>query len=152
MGRRQAREAAMKTLYQVDVGGIDPDMAIKNTAEIDAIAPDDLNFAKELVMGSMRHLREIDNTITALSRDWNIERLAKVDINIMRMAIYEILYRDDIPFSVTVNEAVELAKTYGSDDSGKFVNGILGKVTRKEIGGVDGEISGNSQIFEGRID
>jgi len=136
MGRRQAREAAMKTLYQVDVGGIDPDMAIKNTAEIDAIAPDDLNFAKELVMGSMRHLREIDNTITALSRDWNIERLAKVDINIMRMA----------------NEAVELAKTYGSDDSGKFVNGILGKVTRKEIGGVDGEISGNSQIFEGRID
>lgn len=150
MGRRQAREAAMKTLYQMDVGGIDPEVAIKNTAEIDIIAPDDLIFTRELVLGSIQHLSEIDDTITALSRDWNIERLARVDRNIMRMAIYEILYRDDIPFSVTVNEAVELAKTFGSEDSGKFVNGILGKVARKS--GAGGDTEETEQIFEGRID
>ncbi|KJS00702.1 MAG: nitrogen utilization protein B [Peptococcaceae bacterium BRH_c4a] len=151
MGRRQAREAAMKTLYQMDVGGIDPEVAIKNTAEIEAITPDDLIFTRELVLGSTEHLSEIDDTIAALSRDWNIERLARVDRNIMRMAIYEILYRDDIPFSVTVNEAVELAKTFGSEDSGKFVNGVLGKVARKNDGGALGETKGSDQIFEGRI-
>jgi len=152
MGRRQAREAAMKTLYQMDVGGIDPEVAIKNTAEIEAIAPDDLIFTRELVLGSTEHLSEIDDTIAALSHDWNIERLARVDRNIMRMAIYEILYRDDIPFSVTVNEAVELAKTFGSEDSGKFVNGVLGKVTRKNDGGAGDDALETEQIFEGRID
>ncbi|MFZ5644062.1 MAG: transcription antitermination factor NusB [Bacillota bacterium] len=141
MGRRQAREAALRTLYQVDVGGIESEAAIKNTTEInetleeeaDRVGPlgqDDLAFAREIIFGTIKNKNEIDSIIAGISRDWNVERLARVDHNIMRMAVFEIMHRDDIPFSVTVNEAVDLAKTYGSDESGKFVNGILGMVTR----------------------
>ncbi len=128
MGRRRAREAALQALYQVDVGGADPDRAMAHTAEFTSLGTDDLAFMRDLVLGSLAHLPEIDRIIASLSRDWNIERLARVDHNIMRMAAYEILYRDDIPFGVTVNEAVELAKTFGGMDSGKFVNGILAQV------------------------
>ncbi|MFZ5647809.1 MAG: transcription antitermination factor NusB [Bacillota bacterium] len=131
MGRRQAREAAMKSLYQVDVGGVDPEEAIQHSASLDQLSPEDIDFTRELVLGSIRHMNEIDKTISTLSRDWNIDRLARVDHNIMRMAIYEIMHRDDIPFGVAVNEAVELAKRYGGSDSGKFINGILGKIPEK---------------------
>ncbi|MCL6610986.1 MAG: transcription antitermination factor NusB [Peptococcaceae bacterium] len=131
MGRRQAREAALQALFQVDVGGADPEKALADTAEMTGIAPDDIAFMRELVLGSLSHLRDIDRIISSLSRDWNIDRLARVDHNIMRLAAFEILYRDDIPFGATVNEAVELAKTYGGDDSGRFVNGILAQVGKK---------------------
>lgn len=131
MGRRQARETAIKSLYQVDVGGAEPESAITNAVDMDQLNQEDIDFARELVMGSIEHMQEIDKTISSLSKDWSIDRLARVDYNIMRMAIYEIMYRDDIPYGVTVNEAVELAKMYGGSDSGKFVNGILGKVAGK---------------------
>ncbi len=131
MGRRQAREAALQVMYQVDVGGADPGKAIADTAEMTGIAHDDLDFMKSLVMGSLGHLGDIDRVIAALSRDWNIERLARVDHNIMRIASYELLYRDDIPPGVAINEAVELAKTFGGKDSGRFVNGILAQVMDK---------------------
>lgn len=128
MGRRQAREAALQALYQVDVGGDDPGKALNDISDLTGISPDDLEFMKDLVYGSLQHMKDIDRIISALSKDWNIDRLARVDHNIMRIAAYEILYRDDIPFGVTVNEAVELAKTFGGKDSGKFVNGILAQV------------------------
>ncbi|MFZ5633650.1 MAG: transcription antitermination factor NusB [Bacillota bacterium] len=131
MGRRQAREAALKTLYQIDVGGIDPEKAMAHTVEMTGVAADNLDFMRELVLGAVEHLSGIDGIIASLSKDWNLERLARVDHNIMRMAVFEIMYRDDIPFGVTVNEAVELAKKYGGEESGKFVNGILGKVAQK---------------------
>lgn len=134
MSRRQARESALQALYQVDVGGAEPEKAIANTAELNKITPDELSFMRELVLGATGRLGEIDRVIATLSRDWNIERLARVDHNIMRMAIYEIMYRDDIPFGVTVNEAVELAKTFGGEDSGRFVNGILAQVANKAGG------------------
>ncbi|MHB8157932.1 MAG: transcription antitermination factor NusB [Desulfocucumaceae bacterium] len=148
MGRRQAREAVLRTLYQVDVTGIDCEMAIKNTAEISEsleeeveklgnLGADDLSYARDIVFGSIKHEKEIDEMIAALSKDWNIERLAMVDHNIMRIAVFEIMYREDIPLSVSVNEAVELAKLYGSDDSGKFINGILGKLIRDKLAGME---------------
>ncbi|HBV96842.1 MAG: hypothetical protein JL50_15325 [Peptococcaceae bacterium BICA1-7] len=141
MGRRQARETVLRTLYQVEVGGVESERAINNTASInetleeeaEKLGPlnqEDLSFARELVYGTIGHQNEIDGIIAALSRDWNIERLARVDHNIMRLAVYEILHRDDIPSSVTINEAVDLAKLYGSDESGKFVNGVLGKLIK----------------------
>ena len=130
MKRRQAREAALQTLYQVDVGGVDPENAIAATAELNKTSPEELSFTRELVFGSINHMSEIDHTISKLSKDWNLQRLARVDHNIMRMAIYEIIYRDDIPPGVTINEAVELAKAYGGKDSGKFVNGILGMLIK----------------------
>jgi N utilization substance protein B len=140
VGRRKAREAALQTLYQVDVGGADPEEAIVNTVKINNINADDLVFTRELVFGSIAHLAEIDRIIGALSKDWNLDRLARVDHNVMRMAIFEIIYRDDIPYGVTVNEAVELAKIYGGKDSGKFVNGILGRVAKKTKTPVAGEV------------
>lgn len=146
MGRRQAREAVLRTLYQFELGGADYEKAISNAAAInetldedsEKLGPlntDDLKFAHELFLGTISHQGEIDGIIAALSRDWNVERLAKVDHNIMRMAIFEIIHRDDIPASVTINEAVDLAKAYGSDDSGKFVNGILGKFIKSDTAG-----------------
>ena len=132
MGRRQSREAALQALYQLDVGGAESDQAMAYAIEIAGITADDSNFMKDLVLGSINHLQEIDQIISTLSKDWNIDRLARVDHNIMRMAIYEILYREDIPFGVTVNEAVELAKMFGGEDSGRFINGVLAHVGKKE--------------------
>ncbi|MFZ5596585.1 MAG: transcription antitermination factor NusB [Bacillota bacterium] len=154
MGRKQAREAAVKTLYQVDVGGVDPEKAIENVALMDKIAPGDMDFVRDLVLGSIMHLADIDAIIAALSKDWNVDRMPRVDCNIMRMAIFELLYRDDIPAGVTVNEAVNLAKTYGSELSGKFVNGILGRVVREYAPNEPAEnsIKKNSSAVEGRID
>lgn len=154
MGRRQSREAALQVLYQVDVGGADPEKALADTVELNATDPDDLRFARELVLGSLDHIRDIDRIIAALSQDWNIERLARVDHNIMRIAIFEIMHRDDIPFGVTVNEAVELAKTFGGKDSGRFINGILAQVASSAPLTEDAAkgANGAGQISEGRTD
>lgn len=128
MGRRQSREAALQAIFQVDLGRIDPERAISYTADNFGIKPEDLTYTRELVTGALERLEKIDRIIASYSKDWQLERLARVDRNIMRLAIYEILYRDDIPAGVSVNEAVELAKVYGGEDSGRFVNGILGRV------------------------
>jgi N utilization substance protein B len=101
--------------------------------EINETPPDDISFTRELVIGTIEHLSGIDRIIADLSKDWNLERLARVDHNIMRMAIFEIMYRDDIPYRVTVNEAVELAKTFGGKDSKKFVNGILAWFLKNDL-------------------
>lgn len=130
MGRRQARETALQALFQVDVGGINIDSAIKHTADEMCINNEDLKFTRELVEGTVQHLGEIDAVISKLSRDWQINRIANVDKNIMRLALFEIFFREDIPPSVSVNEAVEMAKIFGGVDSRKFVNGILGKVVQ----------------------
>ncbi|MHB8918740.1 MAG: transcription antitermination factor NusB [Desulfocucumaceae bacterium] len=153
MGRRQSREAALQVLYQVDVGGADPDKALADTAELNEIDPDDLIFTRELVLGSMSHMEDIDRIIATLSKDWNIERLARVDHNIMRIAIFEIIHRDDIPFGVTVNEAVELAKTFGGEDSGRFINGILAHVASMAPAADDAAKAANGgQMSVGRTD
>lgn len=90
-------------------------------------------FAKRLVEGALAHVDQIDAIIGENSTNWSLDRMARTDRNILRMAIYEILYESDVPGSVSVNEAVELAKIYGDADSSKFVNGILGNVLRKYV-------------------
>ncbi|SHJ29611.1 transcription antitermination factor NusB [Desulfofundulus thermosubterraneus] len=152
MGRRQAREAALQVLYQVDVARVDPEealnhlreMASQNPGDFDEsdrvnekdvkiayLSPKDMLFARELVAGTLTHLKAFDQVIARLSRDWPLYRMAAVDRNIMRMALYEIFHREDIPNSVAVNEAVELAKTFGGPDSSRFINGILGRVVKE---------------------
>ncbi len=151
MGRRQAREAALQVLYQVDVGQVDPEEALNHLweiasqnpgdfdesdqeneedAEMAPLSPRDLLFARELVTGTLAHVKAFDQVIARLSRDWPLYRLAAVDRNIMRLALFEIFHREDIPNSVAVNEAVELAKTFGGQDSSRFINGILGRVVK----------------------
>jgi len=134
LGRRQARETALQVLFQIDVGKIEPDFAINNTAKEFGAGPQELEFAQQLVKGTLEHIDEIDAMISGVSKDWQLSRMANVDRNIIRLALYEMKFRDDIPPSVSVNEAVELAKVFGGADSGRFVNGILGKFVR------DGEI------------
>lgn len=128
MSRRQARERALQVLFQVDLGGADSEEAFKSMAENFSPLPKDEDFARRLVNGTLENLEPIDGVIASVSRDWNIKRMASVDRNIMRLALYEIFYCEDIPSNVSVNEAVELGKTFGGEDSGRFINGILGKV------------------------
>lgn len=128
MGRRQARETALQALFQIDMGKVEPNFALSNTAEEFGAGPQELEFARELVQGALEHLTEIDQMISNVSKEWQLSRMANVDRNIMRLALYEMNYREDIPRNVSVNEAVELAKVFGGPESSKFVNGILGKL------------------------
>lgn len=128
MSRRQARERALQVLFSVDMGGADPREAYQCMNENFGVLTDNEDFAQRLVCGVMENLSPIDQVIAGISKDWNINRMANVDRNIMRLALYEIFYCEDIPHNVSVNEAVELGKVFGGEESGRFINGILGKV------------------------
>jgi N utilization substance protein B len=128
MSRRQARERALQVLFQIDVGGIDPYQAYQNMADSFGALTKEQDFSRRIIWGALDNLEPIDRIINIVSKDWNINRMAKVDKNIMRLALYEIIYCDDIPNNVSVNEAVELGKIFGGEESGRFINGILGWV------------------------
>jgi N utilization substance protein B len=131
MKRRKAREYALQILFQLDIRKEKPSAAVLRPfwAEYD---PDDevKAFAEEIIKGTFKHLSKINEMLHQCAKNWSIDRMAVVDRNVLRMAVYEILYRVDIPTSVTINEAIEIAKKYGTDDSGAFVNGILDRVAR----------------------
>jgi N utilization substance protein B len=132
MSRKQARELAFLVLFQMDVGQIAPAKAIFHTIQELNVEPreKEKEFICALVNGTRQYLADIDQVIALLSQDWQLNRLGKVDLNIMRLALFEIFFREDIPPEVSVNEAVELAKTYGGLESSRFVNGILGKIVQ----------------------
>lgn len=130
MSRRQGRDLALKALYQHDLVGANPRQALAYLVEEEGASPEAQAFAAELVEGTLTHQAEIDARIAAYARDWRVERLAVLDRNILRLAIFQIVFRSDIPASVAINEAVELAKLYGEAESGRFVNGILGQLAR----------------------
>jgi N utilization substance protein B len=131
MKRRKAREYALQILFQLDIRKEKPTAVLfkRFWAEY---APDDevRSFTEEIVKGTVKHLRAINAKILASAKNWSLDRMATVDRNVLRLAAYEILYRIDIPLSVTINEAIELAKKFGTDESGAFVNGILDSVAR----------------------
>jgi len=132
-----AREQALKILFQVDVGGLSPDEAIEAWKEAKGGEPDP--FAVRLVRGVYERMAELDTIIANASRSWSLQQMAAVDRNILRMALYEILFCDDIPVPVAINEAVELAKKYSTEKSGRFINGLLGDIVRNlEKGVVEG--------------
>ncbi|HZG60460.1 MAG TPA: transcription antitermination factor NusB [Anoxybacillus sp.] len=124
MKRHTAREKALQALFQVDVGGIDPQEAIKNVVDEEEID----SFLQQLVFGVVNHQEEIDQLLRDNLEKWRLERVANVDRSILRMATYEMKYMDDIPVSVTMDEAIELAKKFGDDKSSRFINGVLSKV------------------------
>jgi len=102
--------------------------AVQRWATEFAVPEVSIPFAQELVDGTIAHQDEIDQKIAAFAQDWSIGRMANVDRNVMRLATYEILFRTDIPGRVSLNEAIELAKRFGGEESAKFVNGILDRV------------------------
>ena len=123
--RRKAREIALQVLYQIDASKIDVDEAIELFRDNFGIPEETGEFSEQLIRYTLNHIEEIDNLITNCSEHWSLERMSIVDKSILRMAICEFLYCDDIPPKVTLNEAIEIGKNYGSDNSGSFINGIL---------------------------
>lgn len=128
MSRRQARERALQVLFQVDMGGADPREAFAQMDEEFGKLNGSEDFTGKLVYGVIENMVFIDRVIAAVSKEWSLNRMANVDRNVMRLALYEVFFCDDIPNNVAVNEAVDLGKIFGGDESGKFINGILGKV------------------------
>ncbi|MHB8732737.1 MAG: transcription antitermination factor NusB [bacterium] len=126
--RHQAREAALGVLFQVDLGKARIDDALE-PLRAQGWPRDDWTLIDRLVRGTRRHVEEIDALIRGVAEHWTLERMATVDRNVLRMAIFE-LQHTDTPVGVIINEAVELAKQYSTEESGRFVNGMLGKIVR----------------------
>ncbi|WML47571.1 transcription antitermination factor NusB [Neobacillus sp. PS3-34] len=128
MKRRTAREKALQALFQIDVSSTEPASAIEHVLEGEA-GDDYLNL---LVLGVVENKEEIDQLIKVNLEKWSIERLATVDRNLLRIAVYELKYcRNDVPENVILDEAIEIAKLYGDDQSSKFINGVLSKVKQQ---------------------
>ena len=126
--RREAREMALQFLYQYDTNPGDLEESIKSFWELQKPAKKRNAFAEELVRGAIERGEAVDTKIKAYAKNWKFNRIALVDRNILRLAIYELLFRDDIPPVVSINEALELAKKYSTGDSSRFINGILDRV------------------------
>lgn len=134
MSRTAARDAATRLIYQWQLGGDAGLDALDETIEVDKLDSDDTTYIDEVFHGVIEQVGAVDEKVRALDGDWKIERISKVELSIIRLAVYEMFYRDDVPTKVAINEAVELAKRYGSEQAGKFVNGVLGGVARAEDG------------------
>ncbi len=128
--RTQSREFALQILYQMDVTNdrsIDSLNVFWKTVE-NPVEEQVKDFTCELVKGVLENMAQIDMKIAEYATNWHIQRMAVVDRNILRLSCYELLFREDIPPKVSINEAVELAKKYSGSEAGKFVNGILDKI------------------------
>ena len=126
--RRQGRTLAVQALYEIDSSAHTLEAALVWATNYVAIPQESTNFASELVQGVLQHQIPLDNEIRRLAPAWPVEQLSIVDRTLLRLAIYEITYRTDTPPKAAINEAVELAKLYGSDSSPRFINGVLGAV------------------------
>ena len=129
--RRKARILALQALYEIDSAGHEPETVIERTIATTDMTEENRTFIREMISGTVKNREEIDKQIQELAPAWPIDQLAMVDRNVLRLAIFEILYDNKVPVKVAVNEAVELAKTFGSDNSAKFINGVLGAVSTK---------------------
>jgi len=123
------RALALKVLYEVDSVGHDVDETLTRFLAKEGLSEENDAFARELVSGVVQNREKIDHNIQTFAPAWPVEQISVVDRNILRLAIFEILLDNKVPVKVAINEAVELAKTFGSDNSSKFVNGVLGSVS-----------------------
>ncbi len=129
--RRKARIYAMQALYSWDVGRTPRDELLKfSWLDPNPGLEDTLAFSRLLVSGALEHIDEVDTHIRDHLDHWKIERLAKVDLAILRLATYSLLFQRDIPASITIDEAIGLAREFGADDSYRFVNGVLDAIRR----------------------
>lgn len=134
--RHLARTIALQALYQWDFNNKDANQVgqiIRNDLAEFAPQFDDKGFIENLVAGVLQHQKEIDDLITTFAPEWPLEQITMVDRNVLRIGIYEMKFDHDIPEKVAINEAIELAKTFGGESSGKFVNGVLGSIYKKML-------------------
>ena len=131
--RTKARKRALDILFQADVRGDEPGVILAAEAQRAASEPAreaSWLYAREIVDGVIDHGEEIDELIATHSKDWKIERMPAVDRALLRMGVWELLHNDEVPTAVVIDEAVELAKEFSTDDSGSFVHGVLARVSR----------------------
>lgn len=140
MGRRASREIAMKLLYQLEIQKDDKEDQINFVFDENELTDSDKQYIRDVIDGVHKNITYIDKLVAKHSKGWKLNRISKVELSILRLSIFEISYREDIPFSVSVNEAVELAKKYSSEEAGAFINGILGKVTRVRVVPIDKKV------------
>jgi transcription antitermination protein NusB len=126
--RRQARRLALDILYQADILGGDPVQVLRDRKALGEKIP---GFTEDLVLGVAERLEELDELIGDHAEGWTVHRMAGVDRTVLRLACYEMLYREDISAAVAISEAVGAAKSLSTGDSGRFVNGILGRIARE---------------------
>jgi N utilization substance protein B len=132
-GRSKQRRHALRILFEMDINESSLDEVLEGKSKVGEEAPRD--FVLELVRGVEEHRAELDRIISEYAEGWDLERMPLVDRNILRMSLYELFYMEDIPSGATIDEAVELAKSFSTEDSGKFVNGVLGRVNRDRDAG-----------------
>lgn len=128
MARRKARECAFKVLFQVDQVDSDPATAFRYILEEVNLTEPEQNFSWDLIEGTLRFIADIDSKVASYARDWAIHRMPTVDRNIMRLAAFEILYMEDAQPVVAIDEALEIAKKYGDENSTAFINAILDRI------------------------
>lgn len=141
--RRRARECAIQALYQIDLmhGAVDVGDVVDAELQLywthfppeDDASPELRSFAEKLVRGVVEESAEIDDVLQRFSQNWRLERMARVDRNVLRLAIFEMLHVEDVPHRVAMNEAIELGKKFGTEESGAFINGILDRIGQ-EVG------------------
>lgn len=131
--RRRAREFALQVLYQLEMTRQDGLQALRQLRENFSPPQEEDEFTDRIVLGVMEHRQEIDRLIEGCSENWRLERMTLIDRNILRIAIFELLHCDQIPPKVTLNEAIDLGKRFGSDESGSFINGILDRIQNEVI-------------------
>ncbi len=127
--RRKARTLAIQALYEIDSAGHEAEEVLTHLLAKERLPEENVNFTRELVRGVIQNKKKIDENIQGFAPAWPVEQIPVVDRNILRLAIFEILLDNKVPVKVAINEAVELAKIFGSDNSSKFVNGVLGSVS-----------------------
>ncbi len=127
--RHKARMVALQALYEVDTVGHNADEILARLAAEEGLGEDNSAFARDLVHGVIDNMEKIDSQIKSFAPAWPIAQIPVVDRNILRLAIFEILLDNKVPVKVAINEAVELAKAFGSDNSARFINGVLGSVS-----------------------
>ncbi len=130
-----AREIAMKMLYAASLGGEESmNEVLEQSEQTDTLSDKEKTFMENLTAGVSARQEELDGIIGKYAQGWALNRLAKVDLIILRMAVYELRHMPEVPVGATINEAVELAKAYGTDKSSGFINGILGSIARAHSG------------------
>jgi len=135
--RRTSRICALQTLYQLELNPLEVEQALRLYWDYFESSTDNperlteiMGFTNLLVKGVMKNLEQIDDEIQSSSKNWKLNRMAMVDRNILRLAVYELITLEDIPKRVSINEAIELGKKFGSEDSGSFINGVLDKISQ----------------------
>lgn len=124
--RRRARRVTLETLYEYDIVNHPPDEVLEERLEANPMERAGADFAYKLVHGVIDHQPQMDRLISRYAPEWPLDQMAVIDRNILRIAMYEFLVTDETPVKVAINEAVELAKVYGSDSAPRFINGVLG--------------------------